>query len=62
MLKSQLEQSLRPFTNMSRLQEKAETISLGSKITVGRDHSHEIKRHWLPGSKAIKNLDSILKK
>ena len=25
------------------------------------DHSHEIKRHWLLGRKAVTNLDSILK-
>ena len=36
-------------------------ISLGSKITVDSDYSHEIKRHLLLGRKAMKNLDSILK-
>ena len=33
----------------------------GSKITADGDCSHEIKRHLLPGSKAMANLDSILK-
>ena len=36
-------------------------IYLGSKITAGGDHSHEIKKHLLLGRKAITNLDSILK-
>ena len=33
----------------------------GPKITVDGDCSHEIKRHVLLGSKAMFNLDSILK-
>ena len=33
----------------------------GSKITAGGDCSHEIKRGLLLGSKAMTNLDSILK-
>ena len=36
-------------------------IFLGSKITVDSDCSHEIKRHLLLGTKAITNLDNILK-
>ena len=36
-------------------------IFLGSKITVDDDCSHEIKRHWLLGRKAMTNIDSILK-
>ena len=36
-------------------------IFLGSKITADGDCSHEIKRHWLLGRKAMTNLDSILK-
>ena len=36
-------------------------IFLGSKITADGDYSHEIKRHLLLGSKAMTNLDSILK-
>ena len=34
----------------------------GSKITVGGDFSHEIKRHLFLGRKAIANLESILKR
>ena len=33
----------------------------GSKITADGDCSHEIKRHFLLGSKVMTNLDSILK-
>ena len=33
----------------------------GSKITADGDCSHEIKRHFLLGRKAMTNLDSILK-
>ena len=36
-------------------------IFLGSKITEDGDCSHEIKRRFLPGRKAMINLDSILK-
>ena len=36
-------------------------IFSGSKISADGDCSHEIKRHLLPGRKAITNLDSILK-
>ena len=36
-------------------------IWLGSKITADGDFSHEIKRHLLLGSKAMTNLDCILK-
>ena len=36
-------------------------IFLGSKITVGGDCSHEIKRHLLLRRKAMTNLHSILK-
>ena len=36
-------------------------IFLGSKITADSDCTHEIKRHWLLGRKAMINLDSILK-
>ena len=38
-----------------------EFIFLGSKITADGDCSHEIKRHFLLGRKAMTNLDSILK-
>ena len=47
------------------MREKMETVTdfifLGSKITVDRNCSHEIKRHLLLGRKAMTNLDSILK-
>ena len=33
----------------------------GSKITVGGDCSHKIKRHLLLGRKAMANLESLLK-
>ena len=36
-------------------------IFLGSKITADGDCSHEIKRHLLPGRKAMANQDSLLK-
>ena len=36
-------------------------IFLGSKITAHGDCSHEIKRYFLLGRKAMANLDSILK-
>ena len=36
-------------------------IFLGSKITVGGDYSHEIKRRLYLGRKVMTNLDSILK-
>ena len=45
--------------------ETVETVSdfifLGSKITADGDCSHEIKRHFLLGRKAMTTLDSILK-
>ena len=45
--------------------EETETVTdyvfLGSKITVDRDCSQEIKRHLLLGRIAITNLDSVLK-
>ena len=36
-------------------------IFWGSKITVDRNCSHEIKRRLLSGRKAMTNLDSMLK-
>ena len=39
----------------------ADFIFLVSKITVDCDCSHEIKRYFLLGRKAMTNLDSILK-
>ena len=38
-----------------------EFIFLGSKITADGDCSHEIKRRFLLGRKAMTNLDGILK-
>ena len=44
---------------------KMETVTdfifLGSRITADGDCSHEIKRHWLLGRRAMTNLDSVLK-
>ena len=34
---------------------------MGSKITADGDYSHEIKRRFLLGRKAMTNLDNILK-
>ena len=39
----------------------ADFIFLGSKITADGDCSHEVRRHLLPGRKAITNLGSVLK-
>ena len=39
----------------------ADFIFLGSKITVDGDFCHEIRRHLLLGSKAMTNLESMLK-
>ena len=54
-----------PITSWQRDGEKVEPvadfISLGSKITVGGDCSHEIKRCLLLGRKAMTNLNSMLK-
>ena len=36
-------------------------LFLGSKITADGDGSHEIRRRFLPGKKAMTNLDSVLK-
>ena len=36
-------------------------VFLGSKITADSDCSYEIRRHLLLGSKAMTNLDSVLK-
>ena len=45
--------------------EKVEAVTdfifLDSKITADGDHNHEIKRCWLPGRKAMTNLNSVLK-
>ena len=54
-----------PITSLQIEGERVETVTdfifLGSKITADDDCSHEIKRHLLPGRKAMINLDNILK-
>ena len=40
--------------------ETVNRLYLGSKITVDGDCSHEFKRHFLLGRKAMTNLDNIL--
>ena len=54
-----------PITSWQTDREKREMVTnivfLGSKITVGNDCSHKIKRHLILGRKAMTNLDSILK-
>ena len=52
-----------PITSWQKEGEKVEAVTdfifLGSKITVGSDCSHKIKRHLLLGRKAMTNLDNI---
>ena len=54
-----------PITSRQIDGEKVETVTdflfWGSKITVDGDCSHEVKRHFLLGRKAMTNLDCILK-
>ena len=54
-----------PITSGQIDGEKMETVtdflSLGSKIAVDDDYSHEIKRHLFLERKTMTNLDSILK-
>ena len=54
-----------PMTSGQIDEETMETVAdfifLGSKITADGDCSHEIKRPFLLGRKAMTNLDSILK-
>ena len=40
---------------------EADLPFLGSEITMDGDHSDKIRRQLLPGRKAMKNLDSVLK-
>ena len=47
-------------TDGETIETVTDVISLGSKITVDGDCSHEIKRCFLLGRKAMTNLDSIL--
>ena len=56
-----------PITSWEIDGETVETVSdlyfsLGSQITADGDCSHEIKRHLLPGRKAMTKLDNILKR
>ena len=55
-----------PITSQQIDGEKMETVAdfifLGSKITADNDYRHETKRCLLLGTKAITNLDRILKK
>ena len=54
-----------PITSRQIQREKVEAmtdfISLGSKITVDGDCSHEFKRRLLLGRQAMTNLGSVLK-
>ena len=54
-----------PITSWQVDGKKMETVTdfifLVSKITTDGDCSHEIKRHLLPGRKALTNLHNILK-
>ena len=50
---------------MANRREKVEVVTdflfWGSKITVDGDCNPEIRRHFLPGRKAMTKLDSVLK-
>ena len=52
-----------PITSWQIDGETVETVTDfilgGSEITANGDYSHEIKRHFLTGKKAMTNLDSI---
>jgi len=48
-------------TDRATMETVTDFIFLSSKITADDDCSHEIKRHLLPGRKAMTNLDSVLK-
>ena len=54
-----------PITSWQIEADEVETVTdfifLGSKITADVDCSHEIKRCFLLGRKAITNLESVLK-
>ena len=54
-----------PITSQQIDGETMETVTdftlKGSKITADGDFSHEMKRHWLLGRKATRDLGSILK-
>ena len=50
-----------PGQDGEKMETVTDSIFLGSKITMDRDCSHEIKRCLLLGRKAMTNLDTILK-
>ena len=54
-----------PITSWQIDGETMETVTdfifMGIKITPDGDCSHEVKRHLLPGRKAMTNLNSVLK-
>ena len=54
-----------PITSWQIEGENVEAVTnflfLGSTTTADGDCSHEIRRHWLLGRKAMANLDSVLK-
>ena len=54
-----------PINSWQIEEEKAEVVTdflfLGSKITADGDCSHEIRRQFLLGRKAMTNLDSVEK-
>ena len=45
---------------MKKVEAMTDFLFLGSKITLGGDYSHEIKRCLLLARKAMTNLDPIL--
>ena len=49
-------------TDEETMEKGTDFIFLGSKITADGDCSHEIKRHLIPGRKAMTNLDSRSKR
>ena len=49
-------------TDGDRVETVTDFIFLGFKIIADSDCSHEIKRHFLLGRKAMTKLDSILKR
>ena len=55
-----------PITSWQIDGEKVKAVTdfffLGSKITADGDWNHVIRRRLLPGQKAVKNLDGVLKK
>jgi len=57
--------ALGPVTSWQIDGQPMETVTdftfFGSKITMGSDCSHKIKRHFLLGRKAMKNLEIVLK-